>query len=92
MTETQKFTKEELIQITELRNANASKISEFGQVELEILLTNQRIDQLQEAKDDLQKQYVALQDKERNLVKQLNDKYGSGTVDLDSGEFVPQKA
>ena len=92
MTETQKFTKEELNQITELRNANASKISEFGQVELEILLTNQRTDQLQEAKDDLQKQYVALQDKERNLVKQLNDKYGSGTVDLDSGEFVPHKA
>jgi hypothetical protein len=92
MSETQKFTKEELEQITELRNANASKINEFGQVELELLLANQRIEQLDAAKAELRKAYIALQNKERDLVKQLNQKYGTGTVDLDSGEFVPQKA
>ena len=92
MSETQKFTKEELEQITELRNANASKINEFGQVELELLLANQRIEQLDAAKAELRKTYIALQNKERDLVKQLNQKYGTGTVDLDSGEFVPQKA
>jgi hypothetical protein len=92
MSETQKFTKEELEQITELRNANASKINEFGQVELELLLANQRIEQLDAAKAELRKAYIVLQNKERDLVKQLNQKYGTGTVDLDSGEFVPQKA
>jgi hypothetical protein len=44
---------------------------------------------LQDAKAKLQEEYVGLQDKEKELVKELNDKYGSGTVDLDSGEFIP---
>ena len=92
MSETQKFTKEELAQITELRNANVTKINEFGQVELELLLSNQRIEQLNVTKGDLEKEYVALQEKERDLVQQLNEKYGTGTVDLDSGEFVPKKS
>jgi len=86
-----KFTEEELNQITELRESNGSKISEFGQVELELLLANQRIETLENAKENLRAQYVELQDKERTLVQQLNEKYGAGQVDLSSGEFIPVK-
>ena len=89
MSENKKFTQDELAKIVELRESNSQKISEFGQVELEILLTNQRMDALQDAKQKLQEEYVGLQDKEKELVKELNDKYGSGTVDLESGEFIP---
>ena len=56
MSDTQKFTEEELTSITELRNANAQKINEFGQIELEILLTNQRMETLTKTKEDLQNQ------------------------------------
>ena len=62
MAEKQKFTKDELDKIVELREANAQKITEFGQIELEILLANQRIEALQDAKVKLQEDYVALQD------------------------------
>ena len=86
-----KFTEEELNQITELRESNGSKISEFGQIELELLLANQRIEALENAKENLRTQYVELQDKERALVQQLNEKYGAGQVDLSSGEFIPVK-
>jgi len=86
-----KFTEEELNQITELRESNGSKISEFGQIELELLLANQRIKALENAKENLRTQYVELQDKERALVQQLNEKYGAGQVDLSSGEFIPVK-
>ncbi len=86
-----KFTEEELNQITELRESNGSKISEFGQIELELLLANQRIEALENAKENLRTQYVELQDKERTLVQQLNEKYGAGQVDLSSGEFIPVK-
>ncbi len=89
MSENKKFTQDELAKIVELRESNSQKISEFGQIELEILLTNQRLTALQDAKAKLQEEYVGLQDKEKELVKELNDKYGSGTVDLDSGEFIP---
>jgi len=89
MPENKKFTEDELAKIVQLREANAQKITEFGQVELEILLASQRIEALNDAKNDLQKDYVALQDKESDLIKELNDKYGAGTVDIASGEFIP---
>jgi hypothetical protein len=89
MAEKQKFTKDELDKIVELREANAQKITEFGQIELEILLANQRIEALQDAKVKLQEDYVGLQNKEESLIKELNDKYGAGTVDIASGEFIP---
>ena len=90
MAESQKFTEAELKEITELRNANAQKINEFGQIELEILLTNQRLEILEDTKTDLKQQYIDLQTKEKELVASLNKKYGTGTVDLESGEFVPR--
>ena len=74
MSENKKFTQDELAKIVELRESNSQKISEFGQVELEILLTNQRMDALQDAKAKLQEEYVGLQDKEKELVKELNNK------------------
>ena len=70
---------------------NGSKISEFGQIELELLLANQRIEALDDDKENLRTQYVELQNKERTLVQQLNEKYGAGQVDLSSGEFIPVK-
>jgi len=91
MTQPIKFTQEELDQITELRDGNSTKISEFGQVELEILLTNQRLESLDAAKSTLQKDYIGLQTKEQKLVQTLNEKYGAGSVDLSNGEFIPVK-
>ena len=89
MSETKKFTEAELKEITELRNANAQKINEFGQVELEIMLAKQRVESLENAKVQLQNEYVGLQKQEADLIKELNDKYGAGTVDIASGEFIP---
>ena len=91
MAEPIKFTQEELDQITKLRDDNASKISEFGQVELELLLVDQRKDSLMEAKENLRTDYLELQKQERELVQNLNEKYGAGQVDLSSGEFIPVK-
>tara|TARA_R100001015_G_C4590350_1_gene145910 strand:- start:121 stop:396 length:276 start_codon:yes stop_codon:yes gene_type:complete len=91
MSENKKFTEDELEKIVKLRESNAQKITEFGQVELEILLTNQRLEALADAKNKLQEEYVKLQENESDLIKELNNKYGAGTVDIQSGEFIPAK-
>jgi len=91
MSEAKKFTQEELDQITKLRDANALKISEFGQVELEVLLAEQRLDALEKAKNSLKANYIELQTTEQDLVRTLNEKYGAGQVDLSSGMFIPVK-
>jgi len=89
MAKNKKFTKDELENIVKLRESNAQKITEFGQIELEILLAKQRLDALNQAKINLQNDYNALQQQEGDLIKDLNDKYGAGTVDIASGEFIP---
>ena len=89
MAEPKKFTNEELEQITALRNQFGEKVHEFGQLELELLLTSQRLERLANSKTKLQDDYLNLQKDEGELVKKLNEKYGAGTVDLQSGEFIP---
>ena len=89
MSETKKFTQEELDQISKLREANSNKISEFGQLEVEILVTSQRLEALAEAKNKAVEDYSKLQNEEQDLVKELNKKYGAGTIDISTGEFTP---
>jgi len=91
MSDAIKFTKEELEEITQIRDGYTKKVSEFGRVELDILLTTQRLESLAISKETLQKEYVAIQTKEKELVTKFNEKYGAGTVDIRNGEFTPAK-
>ena len=84
-----KFTEEELSQITKLRDESQAKIVEFGQLKLERLLTNQRLTRIDDLDIAAEEEYTALQDQELVLVDELKEKYGVGTVDIQSGEFVP---
>ena len=84
-----KFTEEELKQITELRDASQAKIVEFGKLKLERLLTNQRLIRIDGLDAAAEEEYAALQEQELSLVGELKEKYGVGTVDIQSGEFVP---
>lgn len=88
MSEIKKFTQEELEKIKLLRDENSQKILEFGQIELELIITNKRLELLETTKKQLHDMYMELQNKEQLLVKELNEKYGAGTVDLESGEFI----
>ena len=90
MAETKKFTEEELKNITNIRNGNSRIISELGQVELQLFLVNEELEKLQEMKSTLQIQFKNLQAEEAELVGSLNEKYGIGTVDINTGEFVPE--
>jgi len=91
MSEAIKFTEEELKQVTELRDASQAKVVEFGQLKLERLLTNNRLAQLDALDKEAEQNYADLQKQEADLVETLKQKYGAGTVDVDSGEFVPTK-
>ena len=90
MAETKKFTDQELKSITELRDGNSRIITELGQVELQIFLVNEELKKLEELKSTLQIQFKNLQAEEAELVGSLNEKYGIGTVDINTGEFVPE--
>ena len=87
----QKFTADELKAITELRDASQAKVVEFGQLKLERILTNNRLAQLDQLEAAAEQSYADLQKQEAEMVEKLKEKYGAGTVDIESGEFVPAK-
>jgi len=90
MAESTKFTEEELKSITDIRDGNSRIISELGQVELQVFMITEELEKLQEIKSGLQIQFKNLQVEESELVASLNEKYGKGTVDISTGEFVPE--
>ena len=89
MAEAIKFTKEEMDRIQDLRSQGSKLMLELGQAEAELFLTHRRIEQIEAAKEQLTNRYITLQNAEQELVKDLNSKYGTGSVDVESGEFIP---
>ena len=90
MAENKKFTEEELKSITDIRDGNSRIISDLGQVELQVFMVTEELEKLEEMKSKLQIQFKNLQVQESELINQLNEKYGIGTVDINTGEFVPE--
>ena len=80
--ETKKLTTEEIQRITELQQKNNALATELGQVELIKL-------NLQIRREAAEKFLEELRSEEQELGKELTDKYGSGSINLETGEFVP---
>ena len=53
-------------------------------------MLSQQQEGLEEAEVQLESDYITLQDKERELVKTLNEKYGPGSLDPQTGVFTPE--
>jgi phosphopantetheine adenylyltransferase len=77
-----KLSKEELAQIEEIQTRTQAVKTELGQLGLaEIDLKNRRT--------NVENYLVETQELETKLVKDLEDKYGKGSIDLQNGEFIP---
>jgi len=90
MSEKTKFTEEELTKITDLRNRTTRITSELGQVQLQKSLISEELQQLEELSTNILVQFKNLRAEETEFVGKLNEKYGKGTVDITTGEFVPE--
>ena len=82
-----KITPEELQQINELQSKYNQTIFEMGAAEAQIIVFNQQIDKLQEAKQGLVNDLSTIERKENELVKSLQEKYGQGNIDPTTGEI-----
>jgi len=89
MSETKKFTDEELKEVQSLRDRMSKLVANFGELKLEQILHEQKADNIKKADENLNNEYSDIQTKEMELVKVFNEKYGRGTLDLDSGTFTP---
>ena len=84
-----KFSEEELKSLSDLQSSYQQKQLQFGQLRVQRLLVQQQLDSISDAEAKLEVEYGDVQETERNLVKQLNEKYGPGNLDPATGVFTP---
>ena len=84
-----KFSDEELQSLNELSQGYQNVQAAFGQMKVQHILAEQQISSLEEAEVQMESDYSDLQEKERELVQQLNEKYGPGQLDPQTGVFTP---
>jgi len=90
MAETKKFTEEEISEIKSVRDKYTEYTVLFGQLEVQKELIKRQLSQVENSITNTWENYNNLIKSEEALIKKLNEKYGEGTLDLDSGEFIPQ--
>jgi hypothetical protein len=78
-----KLTEEDLKLIDNLKKNKENFFLELGQIKYNEILLEQRNDN---AFDFLAK----LKEQEMSTMKQLENKYGKGSINLDTGEFIPE--
>ena len=84
-----KFTDEELKSLQELSQSYQNIQASFGQLKVQKILNQQQADALEEAEVKMDADYKDIQDNERKLVEDLNEKYGPGQLDPQTGVFTP---
>jgi hypothetical protein len=89
MSETKKLTQEELAQIQEMQTQYNKFVFELGSFEAQIQGILQQKALLEKEKDGIISDIKTLGEKERELVKVLQEKYGAGNIDPQTGEITP---
>ena len=85
-----KFTDDEMASLQELQNTYASISTQFGQIRVSRINIERQVYNLDEMEDNLEKAWEENRQTESDLVKSLNEKYGAGTLNPTTGEFIPQ--
>jgi len=86
MEEQIKFTEDEVKEINQLRFDVGAVFTQLGQIQIE---KKKRLEELEENEANLLIQYKELVTKEDTLFKELNEKYGDGDYDPNTGIFTP---
>ena len=84
-----KFTEDELQSLQNLQNGYQEKQVNLGQLSVQRILLNQQIEALEARQVELETEYEAVQQEERDIVQKLNEKYGPGQLDPQTGVFTP---
>ena len=89
MAEEKKFSEEELKQINEVADTYSSLQTELGNLSVQKILVDDRIQAIQDREAEIRKEWKKNQVTEQDLVKTLSEKYGEGTLDPKTGSFIP---
>ena len=89
MSEPIKFKDEELKTIQEIQNKYFNVQGELGRVSITRIRLNQQLESLDNKEDSLHQEFANIQKEEKIFVDGINEKYGDGVLDPESGTFTP---
>ena len=84
-----KLKEEELNKIKNIRQTYFNIQNAIGQIHLSRLNFENQLDNLNKQEGQILEEYTNTQTAEREFVTTLQDTYGMGTLDIQSGEFSP---
>ena len=76
------FSEEELKEIKDLRLSLDTITFQLGRISIEKI-------KLEETENNLKNQLKTLEKKEASIAKKLTNKYGKGSIDIETGTFIP---
>lgn len=79
-----KLTQEEIDSLNNLKKNYTELTNMVGNVEIQIMTLNLQ-------KDQLKSNLFQIQQEEIKLGKELEEKYGNGSISLENGEFIENK-
>ena len=82
--EIKKLTEEEVSKLKTLQTQFQELIIAVGDAETQIM-------EIELRKEKFKSDLIQLKQQESVLVKELEDKYGNGSISLETGEFIPLK-
>lgn len=91
MSDTIKFTDQEMQSIAKLQNDYQQNIFALGQLDLEKTDLEQQLNQIKDQRDKIYENWKNLQNVEAELLNSLSQKYGDGSLNLKDGTFKPQQ-
>lgn len=84
-----KFTDQELAEINMLSRKFQEKVFEFGKFHLERKSLLALVTEMEAREKKAEEEYAQLQKMEEDLLDRLTKKYGEGQLDLKDGTFIP---
>jgi hypothetical protein len=88
-TETKQLTEEELQSIQDLQTQYNKFVFELGSLEAQLQGLLQQKSLLETEKNNILSDIKTLGDKEKELVTALQEKYGTGSINPQTGEIIP---
>lgn len=86
---TSKFTEDELQSIRGIQEEYSTVGIQLVQLKLARKSSEEYLAALQQEEDRIVEQIESISAREKELTESLNDKYGIGSLDMNTGEFTP---
>ena len=92
MAEEVKFTEEEMNKIKEFQQIYVNTQQSLGQLSVPKIRLEQQLENFDKTEDDLREKFFKTQKDEQKFIEEITKKYGDGTLDPETGKFIPNKS